>query len=167
MDTCVLYDAEAKDGGVCALVYIGGEFAGEVTTVKDNFAMGEVPGEVVGERNIGESPSEREAAEWLAQNFGGNIEHVREVWDKKTPDYIWAGEKWEFKQTRSAQGVENRLRKARKQIGGGGVLLDISGSEGSLVNMISRATIEMIEHRVRTVIIRKSGGLIDILKQNK
>jgi hypothetical protein len=166
-DTCALYDAEAKDGEVCALVFIGEEFAGRVITVKDSFNMGEAPGEVIGELNIGESPSEREAAEWLALNFGGKIGHVREVWNNKTPDYIWEGEKWELKEAGSAKGVENRLHKAKPQVGSGGVLLDISNSDGSLLNMVSRTALEMVSQGIKIVIIRKNGELIDILEQNK
>lgn len=90
--------------------------------------------------------NEINAGKWLFDTFGGNVELLEEVNKKNicTSDCIWNGKKWEFKNPLSYKKIEKRLKHALEdQLQSdnvGGLLLDISDTNGSIINIIDVAT---------------------------
>ncbi len=76
-------------------------------------------------------------AEWLYNNFGGNIILLSEnnkPYGKKYSDYEWNGKYWELKTLKSENSVDSAVRKAISQIydNPGGIILDF---EKNLINI--------------------------------
>ena len=62
--------------------------------------------------------SEIKVAEWLLENFGGDIRLLSESKKQgvKTPDYDWKGKFWDLKEISTNAAADSAIRKGLKQI---------------------------------------------------
>lgn len=116
--------------------------------------------------------------------FGGDI-HTLET-DKvgtktlKTPDMLWNGKYWEYKDVKNKSSVNNRIRKAKSQLMSKakrtatednpvGLVLDISKREINIEEMIAYVSQEVIRHyRIQVdIIIKENERLIKVLQKKK
>lgn len=102
----------------------------DVTTEYINNAASKI-GRILYENgyNYGHHDDEIKMAEWIYNNFGGNIILLSEnnkPYGKKYSDYEWNGKLWELKTLKSENSVDSAIRKAISQIydNPGGVILD-------------------------------------------
>ena len=121
----------------------------------------------------GQHKAEIKVAQWLNNNFGGNIELLRELDTdkKKTPDYLWDGKQWELKTVSSTKAIDSALRSALKQIAEkpGGVILDCSEVEARADELQ-----EAIEYRMQRsgqfsadVIVFRNGKATNVFRYKK
>lgn len=112
-------------------------------------------------------------AEWLHAKIGGEIQTLPEVAQiGKNVDAIWNGDLWEFKAPTTKNAIDDRLRKANKQIleaqkrnndigRQSGVVLDISKcnlDEEEAINTIIQRAQSRLQNN--TLIIIKNGNNI-------
>lgn len=108
---------------------------------------------------------EIEMAEWLMDEFGGNIILLAEVKRKgvKTPDCIWKHKNWGFKDIYSDKygTIDKRIHKAYLQIESnpGGMVLDFTNGKLSLGEAVAivRKSLQQRGKDNFKVIIKKSG----------
>lgn len=116
---------------------------------------------------------ETKIAQWMHDNFGGNIELLKELDTdkKKTPDYLWEGKQWELKTVSSTKAIDSALRSALKQIAEkpGGVILDCSELETRVDELQ-----EAIEYRMQRsgqfsadVIVFRNGKATNVFRYKK
>ncbi len=121
----------------------------------------------------GRHKEETKIAQWMHDNFGGNIELLRELDTdkKKTPDYLWDGKQWELKTVSSTKAIDSALRSALKQIAEkpGGVILDCSAVETRADKLQ-----EAIEYRMQRsgqfsadVIVFRNGKVTNVFRYKK
>ncbi|MFV0550358.1 MAG: phage minor capsid protein [Anaerorhabdus sp.] len=145
-------------------------------SIKNEFIKNSTPGlgKITFDNNFdfAKNNHEIEISEWLFSVFGGNIHHKVEskIVGVKTPDIDWNNEPWEIKRPTTLNAVDDRLRKAIKQIDGtyGGVILDLH------VEDEFEKIKEKVESRLRfhnalnlTVILKKDSLVLDIVKMKK
>ena len=113
------------------------------------------------------------AATWLHQQFGGNIQLLTETnaQNVKTPDFLWNGTYWECKTISSDKfdTIDKHIRKAYAQIiqNPGGIVVDVSGSSLSLEDA-SQSITKSAERRIKqkAVIIAKKENDFRIYEIN-
>lgn len=148
----------------------------KIVSIKDEFIKNSTPriGKVTFDNDFDlvKNTHEIEVVEWMFSIFGGNIHHKVEskIQGVKTPDIDWNNEPWEIKRPTTLNAVDDRLRKAIKQIDGsyGGVILDLNVEDE--IEKIK----EKVESRLRfynafnlTVILKKGSIVQDVLKMKK
>lgn len=107
---------------------------------------------------------DKKVSNWLHKTFGGNIRVLKDVNKQhiKTPDAYWNGGYWEYKNPKTKNAIDKRLKTAAEQLGdkGGGIVIDITGSELSqkesiytIVNRIPRRMKKSVDIIVRIKMI--------------
>lgn len=120
-----------------------------------------------------ERKEEIKIAQWLRDNFGGNIELLQESAEvgMKTPDYLWSGKQWELKTITSTKAADSALRSALKQIkeNPGGIILDCTD-----VNAPKSELQSAIEYRMQRssqfsadVIVFQAGKATNVFRYKK
>lgn len=98
--------------------------------------------------------AERETADWLLKNIGGEIKLLKEsnVDGVKMPDYLWNGKLWELKSPRSAYGAKSAINQARKQIvtNPGGIIINFNNVDADIKQVLEIAD-ESLSHTKQTV----------------
>lgn len=153
----------------------------EANDVTDEYMKKRKPGigSIVYEE--GAKEEDKAIANWLYRSFGGNVKCLKE--DSrigKMPDALWDDIYWEFKAPSSKNSIDERLRKARKQITEAlkrdgkeylkcGIVLDITNRKISLEECI-----KCIEDRASDrcsnntdIIIKDKNDVIKILRVKK
>lgn len=145
--------------------------AGKYKDITDEVIKTSKPG--VGSYSFDEETIEndRKTAQWLFNTFGGNIHVLKEQSDiGKMPDAIWNNKYWEFKAPTTKNAIDDRLRKANKQILEAlirdgdldcerGILVDISDSV--LENDIA------VQEIIRRSIQRRKGPTTILVKKGE
>ena len=117
--------------------------------------------------------NEYDTAFWLLNNFGGEIEILKEknFYNITNPDYKWNRKFWELKSVSSSSSIDNAIRKAYKQIlnNPGGVIIDIRKSPLAIEKILS-----ILSYRLNAttasdvfVIIKSGFSLIDVVRYKK
>lgn len=125
---------------------------------------------------------DKNVSELLHSTFGGDI-HTLEVEnvggvDKKTPDAFWRGTYWEYKQVSSDTSVDDRMKKAWRQLRANaerkglenekvGIVIDISNYDQEQEKSISRIE-EVFLLRVKVsadLIITKGESIIKVIRK--
>lgn len=112
--------------------------------------------------------NEIETANWLFNNFGGNIIVLTEDNIRKVPDFEWNGKLWELKSVSSETSIESRIKKGKKQIKEniGGLVIDIKNSDLSLdkiIDTINKESKKRLEIGT-CVIIKNDKDLVEIIE---
>lgn len=135
----------------------------EATPGKGNIAFDE-------KYSKGIHKSEIEFAEWLYDNYGGNIELLTEINQNHIPtaDYLWNGKLWDLKTTTTEKAANSAIRKGLKQIrdNPGGIILDYKDcdiSVDSLCKVIDMRMQWYNESAVDIMIVNK-GKTVKILR---
>lgn len=117
-------------------------------------------------------------ARWIHKNIGGDIKCLPETSDiGKNVDAIWNGDFWEFKSPTTKNAIDDRLRKANKQIieaqnrnntigNVSGVLIDISNctiSEDEAVNTIIDKAQKRLQNNTYIIVKNKNDIVTDYL----
>ena len=148
-----------------------------ITDVTDEYIQKATPriGEITFEQGYDKfgHPHEVTIAEWLKQNFGGDIVVQSESTEdgEKRSDYLWNGKLWELKGPTTAKAPDSALRKGMSQIlsNSGGIILDFRDCDvaidEALVTINDRMTRpESIE---TDVMIIHRGKLIKVIRYKK
>ena len=102
--------------------------------------------------------SEIKVAEWLLENFGGDIRLLSESKKQgvKTPDYDWKGKFWDLKEISKNAAADSAIRKGLKQISSnpGGIILDLKSEDIELPDLL---------HRINDRIKRSAKGTLHVL----
>lgn len=122
----------------------------------------------------GTAEADRKIADWIHKTFGGNIICLEErSGEGKRPDALWDGTYWEFKAPTTKNAINDRIRKAQKQLY---ETLEREGKADSLRGMIidisensmgREEAVEEIINRTRTrckgkteVIVYDNGEMV-------
>lgn len=112
---------------------------------------------------------DREMAEWIHSNYGGDITVLNTKSEiGKMPDAMWDGNYWEFKRPTSKNAIQKRIRKANQQIieatqrdgrspDGCGVIIDVSGcdmSDDEVIRCVQDEASDRFNFRARAIIRR-------------
>lgn len=115
---------------------------------------------------------EFQVANWLKDNFGGNIHLVNEKTKfTKSPDYLWNEKKWDLKTVTTVKSVDSALRHGIKQIedNPGGIILNFPDDKTNLINL-EKAIIQRMRrsaHIDAVIIVLQAFNLVDILQYKK
>lgn len=113
---------------------------------------------------------EIKTAEWLVDTFGGDVTVLKEVYNIKTPVFLWNNQKVELKNVSSDTSIDKRIQKALKQIENQGVVIielinysnGIDKAQNQIIKVLSkRATNDVC------VILKKEMQLIKVYKYKK
>lgn len=122
----------------------------------------------------GVKEDERKMAQFIFENFGGNITAKREVMkdNVKNPDYIWNEKLWDLKTLSSEKAAYSAVRSGIKQIfsNPGGLILDYrNSSENDIQLIINEVDDRMQRTKIKTVdiMIIKGNGNIKIYRYKK
>ena len=136
-----------------------------------------VPGEgtITRDEEYDESIHKNEIAfaDWLHDNFGGNIHLLSESTEKgkKTPDYLWNGKLWDLKNVTSEKAANSAIRKGIRQIAEnpGGIILDYGDKSISLNELITVINKRMnwYEEKQIDIMIIQNGKVVSILRYKK
>ena len=111
--------------------------------------------------------ADRTTATWIHDKFGGDIKCLKEISEQgKNPDSIWNGKYWEFKAPTTENAIDDRLRKANKQImealirdglvgDRAGVLIDISGCELTVdesIRVIEKRALQRLPSNIDVIV---------------
>ena len=129
--------------------FTSNESSGKGVDIKQKYENEATPGKgsiVFDERYNSEAHKEEiEFAEWLYNNYGGNIELLTEINQDhvRTADYLWNGKLWDLKTTTTEKAANSAIRKGLKQIreNPGGIILDYKYCDVSVDSL--RKTIDM------------------------
>lgn len=120
---------------------------------------------------IGTHRNEIATAEWLLNQFGGDIHVFNERgYTSVSPDYLWNGKLWELKGPSTATSTDNAVKKALKQIydNPGGIILDYGEHEiTDEILAVIRRRIERSNLPSVDVIFKQGGKLVKILRYKK
>ena len=112
-------------------------------------------------------------ADWLHDNFGGNIHLLSESTEKgkKTPDYLWNGKLWDLKNVTSEKAANSAIRKGIRQIveNPGSIILDYGDKSISLNELITVINKRMnwYEEKQIDIMIIQNGKVVSILRYKK
>lgn len=116
---------------------------------------------------------DKEISEWLHKKFGGDIHVLKDVNKQhiKTPDAFWNGKYWEYKNPKTRNAIDKRLKDAVAQLGDeeGGIVLDITGSTLSReesINVIIRRLPQRLK-RTTDVIVKDKDALLRVMRYKK
>ena len=90
---------------------------------------------------------EVEVANFLNEQFGGNIKLINESFKKnvKTPDYLWNDKLWDLKTLSTEKSADGAIRRGLKQIkdNPGGIILDYRDANVDLEKLLSVIKLRM------------------------
>lgn len=114
---------------------------------------------------------EIEFADWIHNNFGGDIHIQQEHTGEKSADYIWRGKSWELKSPESQDGTNSALRKGYEQIrtNPGGVMINYGDYDVDLDFVLSAIVKRMQWYRGETmdIMLVHRGKVSKILRYKK
>ncbi|MCR5174617.1 MAG: hypothetical protein K6C09_08340 [Oscillospiraceae bacterium] len=117
--------------------------------------------------------SERAGAQWIHDTLGGDIILLKETnkQHEKTPDYLWRGRHWDWKNVTTSKAANSAVRHALQQIrqNPGGVLLNYPDNSIELESIITVINERMKWNRAMPVdiIIIRGGNLEQVLRYNQ
>ena len=152
-------------------------FAKRGKTVLEKFLKAATPGKgnvfFPDDYNHSTHKSEIKMAEWLLENFGGNIHLLNESQEDKVkmPDFEWNGKLWDLKDISTAKAADSAIRKGLKQIDSnpGGIILDLVSDDiqiEDLLPIIEKRVLRNHRHTV-DILIKKEDKLIKLLRYEK
>lgn len=112
-------------------------------------------------------------SKWLRNKFGGDIHVLKDANRQhiKTPDAIWNGKYWEYKNPKTRNAIDKRLKTAVGQLEGkeGGIVIDITG-----ITLTREEAIEVIAKRLpqrlktsMDVIVKDKDEVIKVMRYKK
>ena len=116
---------------------------------------------------------DKKATKWLYKTFGGDIKALKDInMDHvETPDAFWNGKYWEYKNPKTKNAIDKRLKKAVSQLGNeeGGIVLDLTGSELTHQELIN-TIIQRLPRRLKNstdIIVKDEDSLLIVLRYIK
>lgn len=123
--------------------------------------------------DIKKHKNEINIANWLFNNFGGNITVLEESNEQrvKTSDYLWNNKFWDLKDISSERAVDSALRHGLKQIAQnpGGIILDYVEKDLDLAVLIKHIKYRVLRSATTGlyIILKKGDRVLYILKYKK
>lgn len=117
--------------------------------------------------NIENHKEEKEMAEWLLNNYGGDVVCLNEAlnYEEKRADFKWNDRLWDLKTTTTNKSANSAIRSGLHQIvsNPGGIILNYNNNEID-INEIEK----IIEKRMRSSSYKTDNGIdIMIISKNK
>lgn len=116
---------------------------------------------------------DKKTTKWLYKTFGGDIKALKDInMDHvETPDAFWNGKYWEYKNPKTKNAIDKRLKKAVSQLGNeeGGIVLDLTGSELTHQELIN-TIIQRLPRRLKNstnIIVKDEDSLLIVLRYIK
>ena len=116
---------------------------------------------------------DKEVSKWLHEKLGGDIRVLKDINRQhiKTPDACWDGKYWEYKNPKTKNAIDKRLKAAAAQLGDneGGIVIDVTGSELSREDSIN-TIINRLPRRMKKsvdVIVKEEDNLIMVMRYKK
>lgn len=131
-------------------------------------------GNIEYDSNLNESEHKEEikVANWIYNNFGGDIRVLQENNKEFTPDYIWNDKFWDLKTTSTEKSANSAIRHGMKQItdNPGGIILNYADNDIDIDGMWEQVRLRMQWNKVNStvdVMVLNKDKLIGIKRYKK